>query len=310
MEAQAGAVQPVEQPLRRFLETRPDERRVILEALAKGSLQANFLDDAFRWTTRWVEAYPGDCQAHLLRGRVFEAGLRYDLAAGEYQRALDLKPTLATAHLALGEMLRRKGRYAEALPHFQAYLGSQPHDAAALLGLARCQRCLSPPEVVLATLDRVLAEQGDHPEALLLRGQVELERGHAREALDALQRAEWSLPEDVDTFQALATACRLLGRKEQAQAYEGKRQRVERDLRRMEELTKQIIESPRDAALRYEAGTILLRLGQEQQGARWLASALLIDPHHQPTKDALAACLPKLGDPKLVENYRRVIGEP
>jgi tetratricopeptide (TPR) repeat protein len=158
-------------------------------------------------------------------------------------------------------------------------------------------------------LNRLRAEDGDYPEALLLRGQLELETGHAREALEWLQRAERSLPQDVDTFQALATASRLLGQKEQAQAYESKRQQIERDLRRMEELTKQIIQNPRDAGLRYEAGTILLRLGQEQQAARWLASALLIDPHHQPTKNALAACLPKLGDPKLVERYRRVVGE-
>jgi tetratricopeptide (TPR) repeat protein len=309
MEAQAGAVQPVEQPLQRYLQSLPDERRLVFEALAKGSLQAHFLDDAFRWTTRWIETYPGDGQAHLLRGRVFEAGLRYDRAAEEYQKTLDLRPDLLKAHLALGEMLRRKGRYAEALAHFQAYLQFRPTDAAALLGLARCQRYLSPAEVALSTLNRLLSEHADYPEALLLRGQLELEAGHPKEAFASLQRAARFLPEDLDTFQALATAARLLGHKEDAQAYESKRQAIERDLRCMEELTKEIIERPHDAALRYEAGTILLRLGQQDQGARWLASALLIDPHHEPTKKALAACLPKLGDPKLVDYYRGVVRE-
>jgi tetratricopeptide (TPR) repeat protein len=308
-EAQAGLVQPVEEPLERYLQILPDQRRVIFEALVKGCLQASFLDDAYGWTSRWVEAYPGDYRAHLLRGRVLESGLRYDLAAGEYQQALQLKPDLLPAHLALGEMLRRRGQYAQALPHFQAYLQCRPDHAPALLGLARCQRFLSPPETALATLSRLLAKQPDYPEALLLRGQLELERGHASEALRWLERAEHLLPQDVDTYQALATASRLLGRKEQAEAYEKKRQETERDLRRMEELTKQIIQNPRDERLRYEAGTILLRLGQEQQGARWLASALLIDPHHEPTKKALAACLPKLGDPKLVAYYRRFVGE-
>src|SRR5205823_10181856 len=111
------------------------------------------LNEAYGWCTRWTEQDPDDGQAHLLCGAVLASGLRYDLAAKEYQRALECNPDLTAAHFDLGEMLLRKGQYALALPHFQAYLQSRPHDAAALLDLARCQRYLSPPEVALATLD-------------------------------------------------------------------------------------------------------------------------------------------------------------
>jgi tetratricopeptide (TPR) repeat protein len=287
---------------------------VILEALVKGSLQSNFLDDAYRWGTHWVEVCPEDCQAHWLRGRVLQSGLRYDLAAEEYQLALERKPDLLAARLGLGEMLLRAGRFAEALPHFQAYLAATSTAspagsgrAVALLGLAQCQRHLSPPEVALATLDQLLAGGEPNGTAFLLRGQLELERGNTDLGLAWLQRAEPLLPPDVDIYQALATASRLLNHNDAAQAYESKRQQIERDMRRMEDLTKQIIESPRDAALRFEAGSTLLRLRQEEQAARWLVSALLIDPRHEPTKEALAVCLPKLGDPKLVERYRRVL---
>src|SRR5262249_720488 len=152
-----------------------------------------------------------------------------------------------------------------------------PQDTAALFGLARCQRYLSPAEITLATLDRLFAENPQHPGGLLLRGQLELERGRSEEAVTWLQRAERAHPPDLDTYQALVTAFRLLNRKEEAEAYEAKRQQTERDLRRMETLTKEIIQNPHDVALRCEAGTTLLRLGQEQQGVRWLVSALLID---------------------------------
>ena len=99
----------------------------------------------------------------------------------------------------------RNGHFAEALPHFQAYLApnttlspadpegrvrSGPHHATALLGLARCQRYLNPPEVALATLNQLLADPEPRADALLLRGQLELERGNAEEALVWLQRAE------------------------------------------------------------------------------------------------------------------------
>src|SRR5262249_3902042 len=110
IEAQAGMVQPVEQQLRRFLETRPSERKFICEALVQGSLQGNFLDDAYGWCTRWTEYDPSDGQAHLLCGRVLASGLRYDLAAKEYQRALECNPDLIAAHLDLAEMLLRKGQ--------------------------------------------------------------------------------------------------------------------------------------------------------------------------------------------------------
>jgi tetratricopeptide (TPR) repeat protein len=309
MKAQAGLVRTVEPELRRYLEARPEEQTVILEALVIGSLQGNFLDDAYRWSTRWTEAYPEDGQAHFWRGRVLESGLRFDLAAEEYRQVLEHKPDLLAAHLGLGEMLLRKGQYAAALAHFQACLQNQPHHVAALLGIARCQRYLGPPDVALATLDQLFAGHEADAGALSLRGQLELERGNAEEARVWLEQAERRLPQDLDTYQALATALRLLNRREEAQRYETKRQQIERDLHRMEELTKQIIQNPTEVALRSEAGTILVRLGQEQQGIRWLMSALLIDPHHEPTKKALADCLPKLGDPALVEHYRRILEE-
>jgi tetratricopeptide (TPR) repeat protein len=309
LQAQAGLVQPVQQELNRYLEVWPSERPVIFEALVIGALQGNFVDDAYRWSTRWTEAYPDAWPAHVLRGRVLERGLRYDLAADEYRQALECKSDLLAAHLGLGEMLLRKGHYVEALPHFQSCLDRSPHDVAALYGLARCQRYLSPPEVSLATLDRLFADDPQHAGGLLLRGQLELERGRAEEAVLWLERAERVQPPELDTYQALVTAFRLLNRKDEAEAYEAKRQQTERDLRRMETLTKEIIERPQDVPLRCEAGTTLLRLGQEQQGIRWLVSALLIDPQHQPAKKALAACLAKLGDPALLEQYRRLLDE-
>jgi tetratricopeptide (TPR) repeat protein len=307
LKAQAGMVQAVEPELRRYLAARPEEHTVIFEALVIGSWQANFLDDAYRWSTDWTEEHPDNYQAHFWRGRVLEKGLRYDLAAEEYQRVLEQKPDSAAAHLSLGEMLLRKGQYARALPHFQAGLPNSSLHAAALLGVARCQRYLSPPEVALATLEPLFAEQEPDAGVLSLRGQLELARGNAAEARLWLQRAERRLPPDLDTYQALTTACRLLNRVEEAQAYESKRQQLERDLRRMEELTKQIIDRPTDVALRSEAGITLLRLGQQQQGARWLMSALLLDPQNEPARKALADCLPMLGDPALVESYRRIV---
>src|SRR5207302_11281163 len=60
---QSGVVRPYEQTLRRYLGEGHGEEKFILEALAAGCLQSNFLDEAHRWATLWAERHPGDWQA-------------------------------------------------------------------------------------------------------------------------------------------------------------------------------------------------------------------------------------------------------
>jgi tetratricopeptide (TPR) repeat protein len=307
-EAQFGMVQPVEEPLRRY-PAAAGEERLILEALARGCLQMNSTERAYQYTRGWVERYPDDWYGHYWYGRALEQGLRYDLAAEAYQAVLARKPDYLDARLHCGQVLLWRGRHAEALPHFEAVVQRQLANDAALLDLARCQRNLRPPEETRATLGRLLALPGDHPEGWLLQGQLELEAERPAEALPCLERAVRRLPSDADANQAVATALRWLGRGAEAEAYERRKQEIDRDLRRMDELIKASLANPRDVSVRYEAGTTLVRLGQDGQAVRWFVSALLQDPGHQPTKKALAGCIQRLGDPRLAAAYRPILEE-
>jgi tetratricopeptide (TPR) repeat protein len=308
LQAQAGLVQPLEQAQRGALVGRPGEEAYIFEAMVIGYLQGNFVTQAYQAATRWTEKCPEDWQAHFWRGRVLEKGLQYTLAASEYQHVLDQKPHHLEAHLRRAEVLLWLSRHAEAAPHFERYLQGVPDHPGALLGLARCQRSLHPPEVALATLHQLLAKHQEHAGAFLLWGQLELDSDNAEQALTWLRRAEKLAPQDKDVHQNLAVAFRRLNKVEEAQFHERMKQEIETDFRRMDQLIKDILQKPKDVALRYEAGTITVRRDQVQQGARWFASALLIDPTHESSKKALLECLPKLGDPKLTEYYRQMIG--
>jgi tetratricopeptide (TPR) repeat protein len=301
-------VERVEEPLRRYLAAGTDER-LILEALARGCLQMNSTERAYQYTRRWVERYPDDWYGRFWYGRALEQGLRYDLAAEAYQAVLARKPDDLEARLHCGQVLLWRGRHAEALPHFEAVVERQPANEAALLGLARCQRNLRPPEETRATLGRLLALPGDHPAGWLLQGQLELEAERPAEALPWLERAVRRMPLDRDANQALATALRWLGRGAEAEPYERRKQAIDRDLRRMDELLKASLANPRDVSLRYEAGTTLVRLGQHGQAVRWFVSALMLDPGHQATKKALAGCIQRLGDPRLAAAYERILEE-
>jgi tetratricopeptide (TPR) repeat protein len=308
-QAQSGVVEPVEGPLRGYLAAGTEER-LILEALARGCLQSNFTERAYHYTRRWVERYPDDWYGRFWHGRSLEQGLRYDLATEAYQAALARKPDHLEARLHCGQVLLWRGRFPEALPHFDVVVERQPTNEAALLGLAQCQRCLRPPEETRATLGRLLALPGDHPLGWLLQGQLEQEADRPAEALVWLERAVRRMPRDRDANQAMATALRRLDRAAEAEPYERRKQEVERDLRRVDELIKASLSNPRDASLRYEAGATLVRLGQDGPAMRWFVSALLLDPGHRATKKALADCIERLGDPRLAAAYRPILEEP
>jgi Flp pilus assembly protein TadD len=309
LQAQAGRLGPLDQALQRRRDVRPEEEELIREALVVGYLQGHFLDRAYQVTSKWLSVRPDDWQAHFWQGRVLEQGLQPDLAAGEYQRALELKPGHRPTHARLGELLLHRGGHAEAVPHFEACLRADPRDAAARLGLARCQRALGSPEAALATLQPLLDEQPDHAGACLLRGELAQDADRPEEALAWLRRAAVRAPHDPETNHALALALRRLDRPDEAEEYERRRQEAQRDYKRLDQIIREVARSPGDAALRCEAGTILVRRGEDAQGARWLLSALQLDPAHGETRAALRECLPRLADPRLTDACRRVLGD-
>jgi tetratricopeptide (TPR) repeat protein len=261
-------------------------------------------------TTKWVADRPADWQGHLWHARVLEQGLQHELAADAYAKALQLRPGNPEAERGRGEMLYRLGRYPEAEGHFAAALRAHPADAAARLGLARTQRALHPPAVAIATLQPLTEEPAPSPAVCLLAGELALDEDRAADAGAWLRRAVAAAPHDRDANQALARALRRLDRLDEAMTYDEKAEAVNRDYKRMEAITKAVAENPADVGLRHEAGMILARLGQDAGAARWLISALAVDPKHPPTREALAAVAGRLGDPKLAEYARRVLAAP
>jgi tetratricopeptide (TPR) repeat protein len=309
-QAQSGAVEPVAGALQQHLAAGTGDPQLIYEALVRGCLQGQFVPRAYHYSSQWTARFPDSWHARFWHGRVLEQGLQYDLAAEAYARVLEQRPEHLEARLHCGQVLQWRGRYAPAMAHLNAYLEQRPDDPAALLALARCQHSVCPPAQARETLDRLFALPGEHPEGWLLRGQLELNDGRPGDALPWLEKARQRIPHDLQLNLALAATMHQLRRFAEAKHYEQRHGEIERDLHRMEDLTKEILAQPRDVSLRYEAGATLVRLGQDGQAIRWLVSALMLDPRHQPTRQALADCIRRLGDPKLLEAYRAVLAPP
>jgi tetratricopeptide (TPR) repeat protein len=309
LQAQAGRLAPLEQALRRRGSLTEEEDLLVRETLVAGYLQCYFLDRAYQVTSKWLADHPGAWQAHAWHGRVLEQGLKADLAIEAYRHALELRPGHRPTHWRLGDLLLRRNRPAEAAPHFETCLQGDPRHGGARLGLARCRRAAGTLESARATLQPLLDEQPDHAGACLLRGQLAADADQLEEGLAWLRRAAAGAPHDVETNYALAQVLRRLGRPADAEGYERRGQQDQQDYKRLEQIIGEVAQKPGDAALRREAGAILVQRDEVAEGARWLLSALQVDPADRETRRALRDCLPRLADPRLTDACRKLLEE-
>jgi tetratricopeptide (TPR) repeat protein len=204
----------------------------------------------------------------------------------------------------LANILLTSRQFPEALPHFLKYLELRPDDPDGLTGLARCQRALQQPEQALATLDRIATDRPQPAEAFLVRGLLLLDEDKPQEALPWLQKAHGRWPGALDTNHAMSRVLRELGRDADAIPYDERRLQIERAAKRMENLMKDLLTTvqrdstgrpirddaaiAKSVALRYEAGTLMLEIGDENEAAAWFLSAVQEDPNHADSRRALA----------------------
>ena len=74
---------------------------------------------------------------YMYHGTALAAQGRYDAAAAEIQKAIDLKPSDAEAHAWLADIRERQNRRAEAIDQYKLALAAQPDFRAARLELAK-----------------------------------------------------------------------------------------------------------------------------------------------------------------------------
>src|SRR5437899_3870696 len=94
------------------------------------------------------------------------------------------------------------------------------------------------------------------------------------------------------------------GQRDESQQYLERFEKIGADRQLLAELTRKITASPKEPAPRNEAGLICLRNGQEQEGVRWLLSALVEDPAHRPTHQALAEYYERVGQAQKAAYHR------
>lgn len=86
------------------------------------------MNEALWAAKRAIELDDQDANSYTTLGRVRLARREYDLAIAALQQALELNPSLAVAHCALGDSFAYEGRLDESIAQFEIAMQLSPHD--------------------------------------------------------------------------------------------------------------------------------------------------------------------------------------
>jgi tetratricopeptide (TPR) repeat protein len=294
----------VEHVLQSWVEDNHPETPLILEALVKGYLQSYRLAEALKCLNIWLKRQE-DIQAHLWRGWILER--LGDSAEGlkDYQQALALNPEHDKVRQRVAEILLRLSGPTEAIQYYEVLRQRQVTNPAVVLGLAQCRKGLGASDEARRLIDGLLAEHTDYVPALIERGKLALDNLQADEAEHYFRAAVRLAPYDTLANYNLYLCLLRRGQKAEARELAKKREQIDKDMSRMDQLSREVAKQPHEASLRCEAGTILLRNGLQEDGRRWLLSALKEDPYHAATHAALTEFYEKEGNQALAAFHRQ-----
>jgi tetratricopeptide (TPR) repeat protein len=262
---------------------------LLLEALTRGYLRQYRLGQAQHCLERWRQIQPDNPQIFYLQG-LFNLDYLHEGSAGEesYRRALELDPDHEEARLGLAVALLMRKNFTQAAEHFKNLLQCQPDNFRVQVNLAECLDGLEQTAEAVRLVEDVLARQPEFAAALSLRGQLALKSDQWTEAESWLRRALRRDPMNHGARYSLARCLEQSGQQEEAQQQRRRVQQIEEDLARFHKIViKELAERPQDPALHCTLGQILLRAGQREEGLRWLQSALRLDPHYGPARQAV-----------------------
>ena len=265
----------------------------ILEVLIQHYIDTYRLHRALECLNRYLDQRPDDLHALLGRAFVWERFLQFADAARDYRTAVERHPDSDPARLRLAKTLLIVGTPQEAMEHFQHLVERRPDWPAARLGLAQCRRRLDNRAEARQFLDELIKQQPKYVEALVERADLALDDGDLATAETSLRAALKLAPHDRKANYTLYRCLSQLGRDKDAQAALAQVERIDANLKRLDHLTKAVLQSPHDAGLRCQVGLLFLENGEEQEGVRWLQGALSVDPHCQEAQRGLAEYLRK-----------------
>jgi predicted Zn-dependent protease len=306
LRAQQGGLNEVESALHARVMKHDPDSVMILEALAKGYILVYRLNDAMIALGQLLELDPDHGQALFMRSRILNAAERTMLAIADLRRAVELYPDNDAWRQELAELYLEHHFPNEALPLLQE-LRTRSNNPELLLDLARALRKSGEPEEAHRVLAELLAAHPEHPDGIAEKGQLEKEAGHIESAETLLREAFHLDPTSFHNGWSLYECLGALGKQVEAAQLREHLLKRKAALTRIHRIALELAKVGRSPELRYEAGTLCLQFSLDEEGLRWLLSALHDDPNHRPTHQMLAEYYERHQQTDLAEQHRRQI---
>jgi tetratricopeptide (TPR) repeat protein len=283
-----------------------DDALLVWEVLAQYYLDAYRLIDARDCLDHYLEQRPNDVKALMGRAFIWDRLQHYADAVRDYRRAVELDPDNDRARFRLAENLLITGPPQDAVEQFERLRERNPEDVKARLGLARAWRSVGRIDEARQLLDELLRQDPQNVGALTERGRLALEEGQASQGADWLRRAVALAPHNREALFNLWNCLQRCGSEEEARRCRLRFERADADLKRLGQLTKEVLRDPRNPQLRYEGGMIFLNNGEEEEGVRWLHQCLRLDPNHRDAHRALADQYQRVGKSESAAHHRNL----
>jgi tetratricopeptide (TPR) repeat protein len=308
LRAQRGGLADVEKLLLEEVELEHPQSPAILEVLTWEWMRTFQLGEALQALEVWRQRRPRDPEPLVRHGWVSEHLLRKTEAVDDYRQALVLDPNRDPVRLRLAEILVSLHRSGEAAEQFEYLVRKRPDDPTVVLGLARCRFHQARLGEAEKLLDDLLARHPNMASALGERGRLALAQRQLDQAEAWLRRAVTALPHDKELVYNLVQCLERQDKHAESQKYETRLRQMEEDAGRMGGLIEKVLQTPKSAPLRHEIGVIFLRNGFEEDGLRWLRTALEQDPSYRPAHQALAEHYQRMGQLDLANRHRQAAG--
>lgn len=141
-----------------------------------------------------VESNPESAQAYLARGQHLLQTGQVDLAASDFNKALEQSPKDANALAANARLAEVQGAFEQAVNWWSAYAVQRPEDHIAYLRMAALKWEVGDWQGALSALEQGLAKSPNQPELVQSLGELYVERGNVEDATGIIRRLRESAP--------------------------------------------------------------------------------------------------------------------
>lgn len=308
IQAQQGNLSAVESGLRRDLAEGHPKSSQILAILVPALLAQYRLIEAADLSTQWIELQPNSVAAWSLRADICERLRKFEEAVEALRNVVRLAPEDPNPKLKLARALLATHQSVEEAAALLDWVQTRiPDDPEFLTQLALCREEQGQLDEAAAIMDRLIASGTASAVIYHHRGRIDLNRGHPDRALPLLQRSVELDRSEPAALYSLLLCLQRVGTPEQIQQAEARWKQCEADLKRVATLSRIVAANPHDPEPRREMGELFLRNGRDEDGIRWLHSALREQPNHVPSHELLLQYYERHNRPVEAAHHRQIL---